>query len=242
MNKETVTWVHHWTDKTFSFKTTRSQTFRFVNGEFAMIGLASEEEGARPILRAYSIASANYEDHLEFLSIKVPDGPLTSRLQHLKVGDEVICMPKTTGTLTIDNLTVADKLYLLSTGTGIAPFISLLRDPETYDHFDQIHVYWSVRTSAELQAYDSFLQEQGVKYTATVTQDPTWKGQNKRITKFITAGQVANDSNPSKHKVMICGGLDFINDMSDMFKSRGFTEGTRKTRGSFVQERAFVDR
>ena len=131
---------------------------------------------------------------------------------------------------------------MLATGTGIAPFISLLRDPETYDHFDQIHVYWSVRTSAELQAYDSFLQEQGVKYTATVTQDPTWKGQNKRITKFITAGQVANDSNPSKHKVMICGGLDFINDMSDMFKSRGFTEGTRKTRGSFVQERAFVDR
>ena len=101
MNIETVTWVHHWTDKTFSFKTTRTKSFRFLNGEFAMIGLPSEEENGRPLLRAYSIASANYEDELEFLSIKVPDGPLTSRLQHLKVGDEVICMPKSTGTLTI---------------------------------------------------------------------------------------------------------------------------------------------
>lgn len=188
------------------------------------------------------MTSGPHDDYLEFYSIKVPGGPLTSRLQHINVGDEIEVGTKTTGTLTLANLELGGDLWMLATGTGIAPFISLLRDPETYDHFDQIHVYWSVRTSAELQAYDSFLQEQGVKYTATVTQDPTWKGQNKRITKFITAGQVANDSNPSKHKVMICGGLDFNNDMSDMFKSRGFTEGTRKTRGSFVQERAFVDR
>ena len=135
MNTEKVTWVHHWTDKTFSFKRTRNQSFRFVNGEFAMIGLMVDD---KPLVRAYSIASANYEDELEFLSIKVPDGPLTSRLQHLKVGDEVICMPKTTGTLTIDNLTVADNLYLLSTGTGLAPFMSIIRAPETYDKFKSL--------------------------------------------------------------------------------------------------------
>ena len=146
MNTETVTWVHHWTDKTFSFKTTRSQTFRFKNGEFAMIGLMGEE---RPLLRAYSIASANYEDELEFLSIKVPDGPLTSRLQHLKVGDEVVCMPKCTGTLTIDNLTEADNLYLLSTGTGLAPFMSIIRDPETYEKFKNVILVHTTRTHSE---------------------------------------------------------------------------------------------
>ena len=140
MNTETVTWVHHWTDKTFSFKTTRNQSFRFKNSEFAMIGLIVDD---KPLLRAYSIASANYEDHIEFLSIKVPDGPLTSRLQHLKVGDEVVCMPKCTGTLTIDNLTKAKDLYLLSTGTGIAPFMSIIRDPETYK------LYWSDPANVE---------------------------------------------------------------------------------------------
>ena len=232
-----VTEVEHYTDRLFRIRTERPAAFRFTAGEFTMIGITNDN-----IKRAYSMTSGPHDEYLEFYSIKVPGGPLTSRLQHINVGDEIEVGTKTTGTLTLANLELGGDLWMLATGTGIAPFISLLRDPETYDHFDQIHVYWSVRTSAELQAYDSFLQEQGVKYTATVTQDPTWKGQNKRITKFITAGQVANDSNPSKHKVMICGGPDFNNDMSDMFKSRGFTEGTRKTRGSFVQERAFVDR
>ena len=146
MNTETVTWVHHWTDKTFSFKTTRNQTFRFKNGEFAMIGLMTDR---RPLLRAYSIASANYADELEFLSIKVPDGPLTSRLQHLKVGDEVLVNPKCTGTLTIDNVTQADNLYLLSTGTGIAPFMSIIRDPETYEKYKSVILCHTTRTHTE---------------------------------------------------------------------------------------------
>ena len=149
MYTEKVTWVHHWTDKTFSFKTTRNQSFRFINGEFAMIGLKGEEEGSRPLLRAYSIASANYEDEIEFLSIKVPDGPLTSRLQHLKVGDEIVVMPKTTGTLTIDNVTSAKNLYLLSTGTGLAPFLSIIRDPGTYEKFENVIVVHTTRTHAE---------------------------------------------------------------------------------------------
>ena len=171
MNTETVTWVHHWTDKTFSFKTTRNQSFRFVNGEFAMIGLLVDD---KPLLRAYSIASTNFEDELEFLSIKVPDGPLTSRLQHLKVGDEVLVNPKCTGTLTIDNVTQADNLYLLSTGTGIAPFMSIIRDPETYEKFKSVILCHTTRTHAE-HTYTDVIQEMcntfPLTYYDTCTQE-----------------------------------------------------------------------
>ena len=200
-----------------------------------MIGM-----GDNDIMRAYSFTSGPYDEYLEFYSIKVPDGPLTSRLQHIKVGDELEVGKKPTGTLTLANLELGGNLWLLATGTGIAPFISLLRDPTTYDHFDQIHVYWSVRKAAELEAYDSFLQEQGIKYTAIVTQDPEWTGHNKRITTFIRAGQIVPNLEPSDHKVMICGSLDFNKEVADMFDGWGFKEGNRKQAGTFVQEKAFV--
>ena len=241
MNKETVTWVHHWTDKTFSFKTTRSQTFRFVNGEFAMIGLTSEEEGARPILRAYSIASANYEDHLEFLSIKVPDGPLTSRLQHLKVGDEVICMPKTTGTLTIDNLTVADNLYLLSTGTGIAPFMSIIRDPATYDKFKNVILVHTTRTHSEhiyTDTINELTENFPLKYYDTCTQE-TYDREGRfwdHINNFTE-----NGFNKDTDRIMVCGGPDMNYQCRDFFEENGFAEGNLGEAGDFVLERAFVD-
>jgi len=226
--------IEHYTDKLFRIRTERPRTFRFTAGEFVMIGLEDTPK------RAYSLTSGPYDEYLEFYSIKVQDGPLTSKLQHIQVGDTIQVSDKPTGTLTLANLELGGNLWMLATGTGIAPFISLLRDPETFDHFNQIHVYWSVRTADELQSYDSFLQEQGIKYTAIVTQDPTWTGHNNRITKFIRAGQIVPNLEPSEHKIMICGNLEFNNEVATMFGDWGFTEGNRKSAGSFVQEKAFV--
>ena len=230
-----VTEVQHYTDTLFRIRTERPSTYRFTAGEFTMIGM-----GDNDLMRAYSFTSGPYDEYLEFYSIKVPDGPLTSRLQHIKVGDELEVGKKPTGTLTLANLELGGNLWLLATGTGIAPFISLLRDPTTYDHFDQIHVYWSVRKAAELEAYDSFLHEQDIEYTAIVTQDPEWTGHNKRITTFIRAGEIVPNLEPSDHKIMICGSLDFNKEVADMFDGWGFTEGNRKQAGTFVQEKAFV--
>ena len=238
MNIETVTWVHHWTDKTFSFKTTRNQSFRFVNGEFAMIGLKVHD---KPLLRAYSIASANYEDELEFLSIKVPDGPLTSRLQHLKVGDEVLVNPKCTGTLTIDNVTQADNLYLLSTGTGIAPFMSIIRDPETYEKFKSVILCHTTRTHTE-HTYTDVIQEMcntfPLTYYDTCTQeDYVRKGRFwEHIYNFTDGG-----FNKETDRVMVCGGPDMNYQCRDYFENLGFQEGNLGEPGDFVLERAFVD-
>jgi len=235
--------VEHYTDKLFRIKTERPKTYRYVAGEFTMIGLDNWSEKLqrnKPIMRAYSFTSGPYDEYLEFYSIKVPNGPLTSKLQHIKVGDDLIVGEKPTGTLTLNNLALGGDLWLLATGTGIAPFISLLRDPTTYECFDNIHVYWSVRTAKELQAWDSFLQEQGIKYTATVTQDPTWSGLNKRITHFIKAGQIVPNLEPKDHKIMICGSLDFNKEVATMFNNWGFAEGSNKEAGTFVQEKAFV--
>ena len=238
MNTEKVTWVHHWTDKTFSFKTTRTQTFRFKNGEFAMIGLMGEE---RPLLRAYSIASANYEDELEFLSIKVPDGPLTIRDRHLKVGDDVLCMPKCTGTLTIDNLTKADNLYLLSTGTGLAPFMSIIRDPETYEKFKNVILVHTTRTHSE-HTYTDVIQELcntfSLTYYDTCTQeDYVRKGRFwEHIEQFTNGG-----FNKDTDRVMVCGGPDMNFECRDYFEEIGFVEGNLGEAGDFVLERAFVD-
>jgi len=229
-----VTEVEHYTDSLFRIQTERPNTFRFTAGEFVMIGMEGTPK------RAYSLTSGPYDEYIEFYSIKVPNGPLTSKLQHIKVGDELIVGEKPTGTLTLSNLELGGNLWLLATGTGIAPFISLLRDPTTYDYFDQIHVYWSVRTADELLAYDSFLYEQDIKYTATVTQDPTWNGINKRITHFIKAGQIVPNLEPSEHKIMICGNLEFNNEVAYMFDGWGFSEGNKKQAGTFVQEKAFV--
>ena len=238
-----VTEVEHYTDRLFRIRTERPRTFRFTAGEFVMIGLDNWSEKLqknKPIMRAYSLTSGPYDEYLEFYSIKVPNGPLTSKLQHIKVGDELIVGDKPTGTLTLNNLALGGNLWLLATGTGIAPFISLLRDPTTYDHFDQIHLYWSVRTAAELQAYDSFLQEQGINYTATVTQDPKWSYKNIRITNIIRSGEIAPNLEPKEHKIMICGSLDFNKEVATMFDGWGFKEGTNKEAGTFVQEKAFV--
>jgi len=238
LNTETVTWVHHWTDKTFSFKTTRNQTFRFKNGEFAMIGLMTDR---RPLLRAYSIASANYADELEFLSIKVPDGPLTSRLQHLKVGDEVLVNPKCTGTLTIDNVTQADNLYLLSTGTGIAPFMSIIRDPETYEKYKSVILCHTTRTHTE-HTYIDVIQEMcntfPLTYYDTCTQeDYVRKGRFwEHIDNFTNGG-----FNKETDRVMVCGGPDMNYECRDYFENLGFQEGNLGEPGDFVLERAFVD-
>ena len=241
MYKETVTWVHHWTDKTFSFKITRNRSFRFLNGEFAMIGLPAEEEGGRPLLRAYSIASANYEDELEFLSIKVPDGPLTSRLQHLKVGDEVVVMPKCTGTLTIDNLTKAPNLYLLSTGTGLAPFLSIIRDPETYEKFENVTVVHTTRTHAE-HTYTDMIHELTenfpLKYYDTCTQEPY--AREGRFWDHIT--NITGDIFTNRtDRVMVCGGPEMNYQCREFFEDIGWQEGNLGEPGDFVLERAFVD-
>ena len=153
LREETVTYVHHWTDTLFTFRTTRDPSFRFINGQFAMIGLIVDN---KPLLRAYSMVSANYEEHLEFLSIKVPDGPLTSRLQHIKVGERIIVGRKATGTLLQDNLMPGKTLYLLSTGTGLAPFMSVIKDPDAYERFEKIVLVHGVRTVGEL-AYEDFI-------------------------------------------------------------------------------------
>ena len=162
--EERVLSIHHWTDKTFSFKTTRNQGFRFKNGEFAMIGLKIDE---KPLLRAYSIASANHEDHLEFLSIKVPNGPLTSKLQHIKIDDNILINSKSTGTLVCDYLLPGKNLYLFSTGTGLAPFMSIIRDPETYEKFEKVILTHTVRVSEEL-AYKDLLENLNQCFTPTV--------------------------------------------------------------------------
>ncbi len=158
-NQESVLSVHHWTDTLFSFTTTRDPSFRFRNGEFTMIGL---KVGEKPLLRAYSVASANYEDRLEFFSIKVPDGPLTSRLQHLKQGDEIIVSRKATGTLVIDNLEDGRNLYLIGTGTGLAPFLSVIKDPETYERFEKVVLLHGCRRVEEL-AYGEMITERAAE-------------------------------------------------------------------------------
>jgi ferredoxin--NADP+ reductase len=198
----TVTKVEHYTDRLFKIRTERPSTYRFTAGEFTMIGMGDDD-----INRAYSITSGPYDEYLEFYSIKVPDGPLTSRLQHIQVGDEIEVGNKPTGTLTLANLELGGNLWMLATGTGIAPFISLLRDPDTYEQFDKIHVVWSVRTQPELLAYNSFLQELDIDYTPVVTQDPEWQELNQRITKMISAGVILSGAQPTTDKVMICGSI-----------------------------------
>lgn len=235
--------VQHYTDTLFRIRTERPRTFRFAAGEFVMIGLDNWSEKLqknKPIMRAYSLTSGPYDEYLEFYSIKVQDGPLTSKLQHIKVGDDLIVGEKPTGTLTLNNLALGGDLWMLATGTGIAPFISILRDPTTYDYFDNIHIAWSVRKTEELQAWDSFLKESGVNYTASVTQDKSWTGCNKRITSMLSAGILIPECKPENNKVMICGSIPFNNDVKMMLTDWKWSEGSKNQAGTFVQERAFV--
>ena len=228
-----VTEVEHYTERLFRFRTERPSSFRFTAGQFTMIGM-----GDNDVNRAYSLTSGPYDDYLEFYSIKVPDGPLTSRLQKIQVGDEIEVGDKPTGTLTLANVELGGNLWMMATGTGIAPFISLLRDPGTYDAFEKITVTWTVRKPAELLAYNEFLQNSDIEYFPTVTQDEF--PNVGRIQSFIDQGVIFNDASPQNDKVMLCGSISFNNDMKDFLENRGWNEGNRKTAGSFVQERAFV--
>ncbi|GFZ84662.1 ferredoxin--NADP(+) reductase [Elstera cyanobacteriorum] len=252
--EERVLSVHHWTNRLFSFTTTRDKGFRFLNGQFIMIGLPVN---GKPLLRAYSIASANFEEHLEFLSIKVENGPLTSRLQHIQVGDTIIVGKKPTGTLVIDYLLPGRRLYLLSTGTGLAPFMSIIRDPETYEKFEQVVLVHGVREVAELAYHDYITQELPndeilgemvagkLLYYPTVTREP-YKNQG-RATELIESGKLFTDLgipalDPETDRAMICGSAAMLADLKAMLEARGFVEGNTSTPGAFVIERAFAEK
>ncbi|WP_182972993.1 ferredoxin--NADP reductase [Gluconacetobacter dulcium] len=254
LNAETVLTVHHWTDRLFSFTTTRDAALRFENGQFAMIGI--EVEG-KPLLRAYSIASANYEEQLEFLSIAVPDGPLTSRLRHVKPGDKVLIGRKPTGTLLLDNLRPGRNLYFLSTGTGLAPFMSLIKDPAVYERFDKVILSHTVRISGEL-AYANHIRHElpqheflgedvsgKLLYYPAVTREEF--AVTDRITKLIESGKIFTDLNipeldPEHDRVMICGSPEMLADTEALLESRGFDEGNNSKPGAYVVEKAFAER
>ncbi|MEM6900709.1 MAG: ferredoxin--NADP reductase [Pseudomonadota bacterium] len=252
--KETVIDIHHWTDTLFSFTTSRDQGFRFKNGHFTMIGL--ENETGRPIMRAYSIASANYEEKLEFFSIKVPDGPLTSRLQHLKPGDEILIRSKTSGTLIAEELLPGKRLYLLSTGTGLAPFMSIIKDFEIYEAFEQVILIHGTRFISEL-AYQDYITKElpndehigemvsnQLVYYPTVTREPYVN--NGRLTDLIKSGELTTslnvpELNPETDRFMICGSPSMLTETSDILASLGFAAASDKEMGHYVVERAFTE-
>jgi ferredoxin/flavodoxin---NADP+ reductase len=252
--REKVLSVRHWTDTLFSFRATRDSGFRFQNGQFAMIGL--EVEG-RPLLRAYSMASANHEEELEFFSIKVADGPLTSRLQKIREGDTILVGRKATGTLIADNLLTGKRLLLLSTGTGLAPFASLIKDPDVYERFDTIVLVHGCRQISELaygeelvarlrddELFGPLLSEK-LLYYPTVTREPF---RNRgRITDLITSEQLFNDIHQppldiATDRIMMCGSPGMLEELRQMFEDRGFLEGNSSEPGHFVIEKAFVER
>ena len=251
---ETVTWVQHWTESLFSFRTTRDPGFRFSSGQFVMVGLMKDD--GKPLVRAYSIASPSWHEELEFYSIKVPDGPLTSRLQNIKVGDQVLIGRKPTGTLVLDGLKPGKRLYMLGTGTGLAPWLSLARDPEVYDRFDDVIVTHTVRAVADLNyadllgnelAEDEILGEligPKLRYYPTVTREP-FKTQG-RITNLIASGQLFRDLDlppfdPAVDRIMLCGGPSVLADLKQQLLDLGYVEGSLASPGDFVLERAFVE-
>jgi ferredoxin--NADP+ reductase len=253
-NQEEVLSVHHWNDTLFSFTTTRNKGLRFRNGHFLMIGL---EVNGKPLSRAYSVASANYEEHLEFLSIKVENGPLTSRLQNIKVGDSILVSEKSVGTLVIDDLNPGKHLYLFSTGTGLAPFMSIIRDPETYEKFEKVILIHGVRLVSEL-AYedyirnvlpnDEFLGEtvrNQLIYYPTVTRE-AFK-HTGRLTTAIETGQLSKDIglpplDPAVDRAMICGSPSMLKETSEMLNAKGFkVSPSLGVLGDYVFERAFVE-
>lgn len=252
---EKVLSVHHWNDSLFSFKTTRDPGLRFINGQFVMIGL---EVNGRPLVRAYSIASPNYEEHLEFFSIKVPDGPLTSRLQHLQPGDSLFVSRKPTGTLVLRDLKPGKRLYLLSTGTGLAPFMSLIQDPEAYEQYEKIVLIHGVRYVSELAYADFITRElpaheflgemvrEKLIYYPTVTREP-FRHQG-RLTDLIDSGKLFDDIglpplDPHADRAMICGSPSMLTDTCALLDRRGFQiSPSIGEPGDYVIERAFVEK
>jgi ferredoxin--NADP+ reductase len=249
---EQVTEVQHYTDRLFRFRVTRPQSLRFRSGEFVMIGLPGAE---KPVMRAYSIASPSWDEQLEFFSIKVPGGPLTEHLQKIKVGDQILLRPKPTGTLVNDALLPGKRLFCISTGTGFAPFASLIRDPETYDKFEQVIVTHTCRTGAELRySYDtvkSTLEDplvgefaQGrLKHFASATREE--HAHMGRITRLMANGEFFEALNippfdATQDRVMLCGSMAMIKDIRAFIEPQGFREGSNSEPGSYVVERAFV--
>lgn len=254
LRRERVLSITHHTDKLFSFRTTRAPSFRFQSGQFAMIGLEIEN---RPLLRAYSMTSAIYDDHLEFFSIKVPNGPLTSRLQHIRVDDEIIVNGKPTGTLLLSNLRPGKRLWLFATGTGFAPFASILRDPETYEAFETIIAVEGCREAAELEFATKVVSEvrqhdylgevatDKLLYYATVTRERFH--HCGRIPDLINSGKMTIDLGiapfgDDTDRVMMCGNPHMLADMKSLLELRGFSEGSSAAPGAFVVEKAFVEK
>jgi ferredoxin--NADP+ reductase len=251
---ETVTWVHHWTDRLFSFKITRPPSFRFRSGEFVMIGLPGE---AKPIMRAYSIASPSFAETLEFLSIKIPGGPLTSKLQLIEAGDQIFLGRKPTGTLVLDALRTGRHLFLLGTGTGLAPFLSVARDQEAFERFERVIVTHTVRQTQEL-AYRELFEEEiyhdelvgdfaraRLTYYPTVTREPFHRPG--RITTRIESGAFFKDLAMSRghfdaqhDRVMLCGSMAMNKDVAAILARDGLVEGSNNQPGDYVLERAFV--
>ena len=258
--EETVLDVEHFTDRLFAFSITRSPSFRFRTGEFIMIGLPKTEEQKRPIMRAYSIVSPAWDEKLEFYSIKVPDGPLTSRLQKIQPGDTVLLGRKPVGTLVLDALLPGKRLWMFSTGTGFAPFASLVRDPETYESYDEVIVTHTCRYTDELQysqrliadlindplVGDMVVNEDGspkLKLITSLTrEDHPLTG---RITTLIETGKLFEVAgtpplDPTNDRVMICGSKDMIDDTAKLVAGFGLREGSNSEPCEFVIEKAFV--
>jgi ferredoxin/flavodoxin---NADP+ reductase len=250
---QTVTSVKHWTDRLFSFRVSRPASLRFRSGEFVMIGLLGDS--GKPLLRAYSVASPTWDEELEFYSIKVPDGPLTSRLQHIKPGDEIILRPKPVGTLVHDALLPGSRIWFLATGTGIAPFASLMREPETYDKYDQVIMMHTCREVAELeygrQLVNSLKDDpligdmvgEKLKYYPTTTRELS--PRMGRITDNLTSGKVFADLgldpiDPEEDRAMVCGSLAFNHDVKAVLEKFGLREGANSEPLEYVVEKAFV--
>jgi len=253
VSKQSVTSVHHWNESLFSFTTTRDKSLRFENGHFVMVGM--EVEG-RPLMRAYSIASANYEEELEFFSIKVPDGPLTSRLQNICIGDELLISSKPTGTLVADHLLPGRNLYLLGTGTGLAPFMSIIRDPDVYERFEKVILVHGVRRVIDL-AYREYIanelpdneffgeqvREQLIYYPTVTREEFVNTG---RVTDLMLNGKLFADIGlpaPTKadDRFMLCGSSAMLKDIGRILDAWGFGESRQGIKAEYVIERAFVD-
>ncbi|HEY2709775.1 MAG TPA: ferredoxin--NADP reductase [Caulobacteraceae bacterium] len=250
---ETVTWVQHWTESLFSFRTTRDPACTFASGQFVMVGLWLPE--GKPLVRAYSIASSTEDTELEFYSIKVQDGPLTSRLQHIQVGDKVLVGKKPTGTLVLDGLRPGKRLYMVGTGTGLAPWLSLVLDPKVYERFDDVIVTHGVREIGDLSYRDLFESElkthpkvgamaaTKLRYYPHVTRE-AFKHEG-RITDLIATGKIFDDLgvgplDPAVDRLMLCGSPQLLNDLKAMLAERGYEEGAVAAPGDYVLEKAFA--
>lgn len=254
---ETITNVHHWNDTLFSFKTTRQPTFTFENGQFVMIGL---EVDGKPLLRAYSIASANYEDELEFFSIKVPDGALTSRLQHIQVGEPVMLRTRPTGTLVSGYLKPGRHLYLLATGTGLAPFMSIIKDPHLYEQYEKIILVHGVRYISELayrkticnelpnnEFFGDLVQEKLIYYPTVTREEFGSEAHQRRITHLLAKDMLTQeiglpDLDPSSDRFMLCGNKSMLDDTMAILNERGFKKATSRQQGDYVIENAFLEK